>query len=199
MLYGHLLGTFLPLLIRFLFRWQAFRQSKKAIFLYCASVALSQFLYQHLRRVGEPRRDSTGNLVSPGDDLNQPGITEWTFDVLYISCEPVSRYHMGIHPLIVCRVCSNRLCDFGGMVLVDIRHGTIQLSLEMSLLDIFSLQIPTFVIYKLWTVLISPILLGRSSSVGEEEPRQEGLSKRQEKLKKRNDRGDPRVKAQGRK
>jgi len=43
------------------------------------------------------------------------------------------------------------------------------------------------------------MLLGRSSSVGEEEPRQEGLSKRQEKLKKRNDRGDPRVKVQARK
>ena len=60
-------------------------------------------------------------------------------------------------------------------------------------------QIPTFVIYKLWN-LVSPMLLGRSSAVGEEVPRQEeGLSKRQEKLKKRNDRGDPRVKAQVRK
>jgi hypothetical protein len=60
-------------------------------------------------------------------------------------------------------------------------------------------QIPTFVIYKLWN-LVSPMLLGRSSAVGEEEPRQEeGLSKRQEKLKKRSDRGDPRVKAQVRK
>lgn len=44
------------------------------------------------------------------------------------------------------------------------------------------------------------MLLGRSSAVGEEEPKQEeGLSKRQEKLKKRSDRGDPRVKAQARK
>jgi hypothetical protein len=59
-------------------------------------------------------------------------------------------------------------------------------------------QIPTFVIYKLCN-LISPMLLGRSSAVGEEEPTQEGLSKRQEKLKKRSDRGDPRVKAHVRK
>lgn len=58
-----------------------------------------------------------------------------------------------------------------------------------------------FVVYKLWSVLVSPMLFGRSSSVGdgEEEPKQEGLSKRQEKLKKRNDRGDPRVKVQKRK
>lgn len=61
------------------------------------------------------------------------------------------------------------------------------------------LQIPIFVVYKLWSVLISPMLLGRSPSVGEEEPGQDGLSKRQEKLKKRNDRGDPRVKVQARK
>lgn len=40
--------------------------------------------------MGTPRRDSTGNLVSPGDDLSQPGMTEWTFDVLYISCEPLT-------------------------------------------------------------------------------------------------------------
>jgi hypothetical protein len=87
MLYGHFLGNLLPLLIRILFRWQAFQQSKKAIILYCCSAALSQFLYQYLKRMGTPRRDSTGNLVSPGDDLNQPGMTEWIFDVLYISCE----------------------------------------------------------------------------------------------------------------
>ena len=43
------------------------------------------------------------------------------------------------------------------------------------------------------------MLFGRSSSVGEEEPKEEGLSKRQEKLKKRNDRGDPRVQVQKRK
>lgn len=87
MLYGHLLGNLLPLLIRILFRWQAFRQSKTAIILYCGSAALSQFLYRHLKKMGTPRRDSTGNVLSPGDDLNQPGMTEWIFDILYISCE----------------------------------------------------------------------------------------------------------------
>jgi SRP-independent targeting protein 2/TMEM208 len=55
------------------------------------------------------------------------------------------------------------------------------------------------VTYKLWNTLVSPLLLGRSSSVAEEEPKQEGLSKRQEKMKKRGERGDPRVKVQARK
>ncbi|KAF8505549.1 hypothetical protein F5888DRAFT_1649976 [Russula emetica] len=160
MLYGHLLGNLLPLLIRILFQWQAFQQSKKAIVLYCGSAALSQFFYQHLKRMGTPRRDSTGNLVSPGDDLNQPGMTEWTFDILYISW----------------------IAQLGSAILGE-------------WFWLIYIVIPTFVIYKLWNVLISPMLLGRSSAVGEEEPREEGLSKRQEKLKKRSDRGDPRVKA----
>jgi SRP-independent targeting protein 2/TMEM208 len=59
-------------------------------------------------------------------------------------------------------------------------------------------QIPIFVIYKLWNI-VSPMLFGRSSSVAEGEPKQEGLSKRQEKMKKRSERGDPRVKVQVRK
>ncbi len=42
--------------------------------------------------MGTPRRDSTGNLVSPGDDLNQPGMTEWMFDILYISCESIGEH-----------------------------------------------------------------------------------------------------------
>jgi len=137
MLYGHLLGNLLPLLIRVLFRWQAFRQSKMAIILYCVSVALSQFLYQQLKRMGTPRRDSTGSLMSPGDDLNQPGMTEWTFDVLYISCESVNKHYIGISPLIICRVCPSRLCHSRGMVLVDIHRGTVLLTSGGGLLDTF--------------------------------------------------------------
>ncbi len=125
MLYGHLLGNLLPLLIRILFRWQAFQQSKKAIVLYCGSAALSQFLYQHLKRTGTPRRNSTGNLVSPGDDLNQPGMTEWTFDVLYISCEAQTDNIFHSHPYYcIRRDCSIGLSHSRRMVLVDIHRGT---------------------------------------------------------------------------
>ena len=42
-------------------------------------------------------------------------------------------------------------------------------------------------------------MFGRSSTLPEDEPKQEGLSKRQEKLKKRSERGDPRVRTQARK
>jgi len=137
--------------------------------------------------------------VSPGDDLNQPGMTEWTFDILYISCELINRHHIGICPLIVRRVCPSRLCHSRGMVLLDIHCGTTYCFCHATASLTLVLKIPIFVIYKVWSVLISPMLLGRSYSVDDEEPRKDGLSKRQEKLKKRSDRGDPRVKMQARK
>jgi hypothetical protein len=82
---------------------------------------------------------------------------------------------------------------------VDIHCGMTNYFCHVAASLTLVLKIPIFVIYKLWSVLISPMLLGRSSSVDDEEPRKEGLSKRQEKLKKRSDRGDPRVKMQARK
>jgi len=42
-------------------------------------------LYNYLTKLGRPIRDASGNLVSPGADLNQGGITEWAFDILYIT------------------------------------------------------------------------------------------------------------------
>jgi SRP-independent targeting protein 2/TMEM208 len=124
MLYGQVLSNLFPLLIRILLRWQAFRQSKKAIAFYCLSLALSQFLYQYLRKSGTPRRDETGNLVFSGDDLNHPGMTEWIFDILYISCESENKHYLGIHPFVIRRVCSSGFCHSWGVVLVDIRCGT---------------------------------------------------------------------------
>jgi SRP-independent targeting protein 2/TMEM208 len=97
MLYGHVLSNLLPLLIRILFQWQDFQPSKKAITFYCLTLALSQFLYQYLKKTGTPKRDPTGNLVSPGDDLNHPGMTEWIFDILYISCEFEYKHNVATH------------------------------------------------------------------------------------------------------
>ncbi|EKM59452.1 uncharacterized protein PHACADRAFT_249951 [Phanerochaete carnosa HHB-10118-sp] len=59
------------------------------------------------------------------------------------------------------------------------------------------LIIPGYAVYKLWGSVISPILLGRggSSPVEAENPAPQPTSKRQEKLKKRSERGDPRVQA----
>lgn len=64
-------------------------------------------------------------------------------------------------------------------------------------------QIPLYAVFKLWSGVISPYFLGRSggssaSAEGEAEAGKEILSKRQEKLRKRSERGDPRVRAQTR-
>ena len=49
--------------------------------------AIPQFvLFRHLSTVGSPRRDiKTGALIAPGEDLGAPGVTEWCFDVIYVT------------------------------------------------------------------------------------------------------------------
>lgn len=57
-------------------------------------------------------------------------------------------------------------------------------------------QIPGYAAFKLWNSLISPYFLGRSSTPApaqEDVGKKETLSKRQEKLRKRSERGDSRV------
>jgi len=55
-----------------------------------------------------------------------------------------------------------------------------------------------YAVFKLWTSVISPMVLGRSNREpsAESDPAKEPTSKRQEKLRKRNERGDPRVRSQ---
>jgi hypothetical protein len=58
-------------------------------------------------------------------------------------------------------------------------------------------QIPLYAIYKLWSAVISPMFLGRPpATVDDGAANKETTSKRQEKLRKRSERGDPRVRTQ---
>ncbi|GLB45981.1 putative protein of unknown function (DUF788) [Lyophyllum shimeji] len=57
--------------------------------------------------------------------------------------------------------------------------------------------IPLYAVFKLWVSVISPMFLGRSTKQAADDiNKPETTSKRQEKLRKRNERGDPRVRAQ---
>ncbi|KAI0316985.1 DUF788-domain-containing protein [Amylostereum chailletii] len=161
--YGQVLNNVVPLILRIIFRFRGYTMTKKVIVLYASSFGLSQFLYGRLVRMGTPRRDASGVVLSSGDDLNQPGVTEWMFDVLYIAWAAQS-----------------------GSAIASEWFWWLYAA------------IPVFLLYKLWYSFISPMVLGRSSGSAEEEAPPESLSKRQEKLKKRSDRGDPRVKAQTR-
>jgi len=157
-----LIFTTLSLLFRVLLR----RQSLSSIFsilIYTLTFAPTLFLYSFLVRAGTPRRDASGALISPGDDLNQAGLTEWSWDIIYVTW--------------ACQAGSGLLGDWVWWIY---------------------LSIPLYAGYKLWSSFISPMLLGRSSGAGAVQPEgaaAESSSKRQEKLRKRQEKGDPRVRA----
>ncbi|KAJ3880178.1 hypothetical protein F5051DRAFT_400600 [Lentinula edodes] len=168
---GLFLPTILSLLLRFLFRRNSLPPSKGSLALYLGTFFPGFFLSKYLIKTGTTRRDpTTGTLISYGEDLNQPGLTEWAFDVLYITW--------------ACQIGSGAFGEWFWWLYT---------------------VIPLYAIYKLWVSVISPFVLGRSSpfsptdSKSEATAEETGTSKRQEKLRKRSERGDPRVRTQARK
>lgn len=54
--------------------------------LYVLTLIPTLVLYRHLTTIGRPRREPTsGALISPGEDLAQSGITEWCWDIIYVT------------------------------------------------------------------------------------------------------------------
>jgi hypothetical protein len=59
-----------------------------SLIIYALASLPATFLARYLQNTGSPRRDAlTGALISPGEDLGQPGATQLCFDVLYVTCE----------------------------------------------------------------------------------------------------------------
>lgn len=78
------------------------------------------------------------------------------------------------------------------MGLVSLSRGKCSHQVLVSCHDLA--QIPLYALFKLWSNFVGPMLRQPSASSptdGGEEPKT--LSKRQEKLRKRSERGDPRV------
>ncbi|KIY71798.1 DUF788-domain-containing protein [Cylindrobasidium torrendii FP15055 ss-10] len=160
------LGLFAPTLISLVLRLLLHRstQTKWSIIIYVLTYLPMFFLSNYLIRIGNSRRDpTTGTLISYGEDLSQPGVTEWCFDLLYITW--------------TCQIGSGALGEwFWWLYMV----------------------IPMYAVYKLWSSVISPFFLGRSPAgppAGAFSEQEAPSSKRQEKLKKRSERGDQRVRA----
>jgi hypothetical protein len=86
MMYGQALNNLIPLVIRLFYLWMGRPLKLMPMALYISTLGISQFIYTRLAQMGKPRRDAAGAVVSPGEDLGQTGVTEWMFDVLYISC-----------------------------------------------------------------------------------------------------------------
>ncbi|KAI0939567.1 hypothetical protein AcW1_004559 [Taiwanofungus camphoratus] len=165
---GMLGSGVLSLLLRLVFRTGSLSLSKMPIWLYALSMVPALFLSRYLERIGSPRRDPiTGTLISSGEDLARPGILEWCFDVIYITW--------------ACQVGSGAFGEWFWWVY---------------------LVIPVYALFKLWISMIAPMLpmiyrrFAPASTVENKADVQEPLSKRQEKLRKRGERGDPRVRTQ---
>jgi hypothetical protein len=121
------LGMFIPTLLstffRLLFRRSSLPPSKGSLAIYIVTFLPALFLSRYLERMGTPRRDpTTGALISPGEDLNQPGVTEWCFDILYVTCELVPTLAGQLNTSYLCRGMPNRQWGFWGMVLVVLPH-----------------------------------------------------------------------------
>jgi SRP-independent targeting protein 2/TMEM208 len=62
--------------------------------MYTLTFALAAWLQLQLESVGRPKFDSKGIVLSSGSDLGQAGLTEYMFDVLYLT--------WGIQLLVAC-------------------------------------------------------------------------------------------------
>ncbi|KLO12859.1 DUF788-domain-containing protein [Schizopora paradoxa] len=156
---GALISIALTILFRLLLRRGILPQSKLALFVFVSTGGVEALLLRYLINIGTVKRDASNALVSAGEDLSQSGITEWCFDVVYITW--------------LCQVSSSLFGERAWLLY---------------------LVIPLFACYKAWG-FISPMLgLGRSSQSAAEESAPAGESKRQQKLRQRAEKGDPRVK-----
>lgn len=83
---GAAISIALTVLFRLLLRRSILPQSKLALFVFVVTAGIEGLLIRYLINIGSVKRDATNALVSAGEDLNQSGITEWCFDVVYITC-----------------------------------------------------------------------------------------------------------------
>jgi hypothetical protein len=58
-----------------------------SITLYGIFFAPTFFISRFLTLSGRPKRDAAGAVIASGEDLNQPGLTEYAFDVIYVTCK----------------------------------------------------------------------------------------------------------------
>ena len=80
-----LVAPFTALFIRFFFRSSLF-PSKMSSFIHVLTFIPLFVLYTHLNSIGSPRRDpTTGALIGSGEDLNMSGVTEWCWDIIYVT------------------------------------------------------------------------------------------------------------------
>lgn len=87
---GMLLPTIISILLRLLFRRGSWPPSILLLVFYIIASAPAALLSLYLINIGTPKREPTTNtLIFYGEDLSQPGVTEWCFDIIYITCATI--------------------------------------------------------------------------------------------------------------
>jgi len=160
---GLLIATTISTLIRIIFRTKSLSPTQLSFWIHILSHIPSTLTARYLARIGEPRRKDTGELISPGEDLDQSGVIKWCFDVIYVTW----------------------MCQVGSAIFGEKFWWLVT-------------TLPLYAFYKFWSSFLGPYLgFGKPSdstdNTKDSAPQQ--TSKRQEKLKKRSERGDSRVQA----
>jgi len=119
---GLLLATTLSMLIRLIFRAKSLSPAQLSFWIHILSHIPSTFIARYLSKIGEPKRSPSGELISPGEDLNQPGVIEWAFDVIYVTCKRVHDSPIVVSQTVHNRGVSSWKCNIRGKVLV-VRRG----------------------------------------------------------------------------
>ena len=115
---GLLIATTLSTLIRIIFRTKSLSPAQLSFWAHTLSHIPSTLIARYLARIGEPKRTDTGELISPGEDLNQPGVIEWCFDVIYVICKRDPDFSIATSQTILCRDVPSWKCDIWRKVLV---------------------------------------------------------------------------------
>lgn len=80
-------STAFSLVVRLFFIRRSGLPSFFSIVFLVLSYVPSTLIYNYLVNLGAPRRDQSGQLIGSGGDLSQGGITEYAFDILYVTCK----------------------------------------------------------------------------------------------------------------
>ncbi|KAG8990066.1 hypothetical protein FRB94_004019 [Tulasnella sp. JGI-2019a] len=84
LLYGMIISSFLYVILRV--AWRTFPPTVFQAAIYSITLAPTIYLYFYLKSIGTPKRDSTGKVISAGEDLNQAGgLMEVFWDIIYVT------------------------------------------------------------------------------------------------------------------
>ncbi|KAG8990477.1 hypothetical protein FRB90_001753 [Tulasnella sp. 427] len=83
--YGMIISSALYAILRLILPPHKFPPTFWSSTIYVLTAIPTIVLYRYLHAAGTPKRDAAGTLISPGDDLSQPGLLDACWDVIYVT------------------------------------------------------------------------------------------------------------------